>query len=270
MTLSVAVMLPTAGSATQPPASAAPATRPVAQKHRAKAKPAAAPEVPQTPAPPPTLEEQPPTPPQVLYKDGQLSITSVNATLAQVLRSVQTQTGASIEIPANAGNERVAASLGPGKPQSVLASLLNGCKFNYVILGVPDKPNAVQKVILLAKTTTAGDAGSKNAYQPPAQQQPPTEQPEDEYPQAEPENQLQPGMPGMPGSENLQPDAVQPGNRTPEQMLQDLQRMQQQQQQMQQQLNPSNQQQQPFGQPFVMPNQPPNPSGSPLQPNAPD
>ena len=46
----------------------------------------------------------------------------------------------------------------------------------------------------------------------------------------------------MPGSENLQPDVIQPGNRTPEQMLQELQRMQQQQQQMQQQLNPANQQ----------------------------
>ena len=43
------------------------------------------------------------------------------------------------------GSERVVATLGPGKPQTVLATLLNGSKFNYVILGVPDNPGAVRR-----------------------------------------------------------------------------------------------------------------------------
>jgi hypothetical protein len=152
----------------------------------------------------------------------------------------------------------------------VLASLLNGSRFNYVILGDLNKPGAVQKVILMAKTggTSTGpeqQTTAQNNFRQPQQQA--VEPPEDEYPQNEPvvENevqQLQPGQPGMPGSENLTPDQMN-GNKTPEQLLQELQRMQQQQQQMQQQLNPANQQQpnqqlqvQPQTNPFPNPPQP--------------
>lgn len=233
-------------------------------KHRSK-KIAPVAEVPQAAPVPPTLEQQPPAAPQVTYTNGQLSITSTNATLSQILRSVQTQTGASIDIPAGAGNERVVATLGPGKPQAVLASLLNGSKFNYVILGAPNDSGAVQKVILLAKSTTttgqAPDTVAQNNYRAPQPQQA-IEPPDDEYQQPEPEvenqnpGQLTPGQPGMPGAENLNPDAINPAGRTPEQMLQELQRMQQQQQQLQQQLNPANQQQ-PQGAAF--PNQAPPP-----------
>src|SRR6516162_1071569 len=72
-------------------------------------------EVPPTPPPPPTLEEQPPAAPQVTYRDGQLTIDSRNATLSQVLHSVQAQTGASVDLPPGAGTERVGTmSLEPG------------------------------------------------------------------------------------------------------------------------------------------------------------
>ena len=214
--------------------------------------------IPQTPTPPPTLEQQPPVAPQVSYLNGQLTIDSQNATLSQVLRSVQTQTGASIDIPPGAGSERVVARLGPGKPKDVLSALLNGSKFNYVILGESNNSGGVQKVILLAKSSSAGEpapvmTGQNNFRAPPSSQA--VEPPEDEYPQNEPDSEVQlvPGQPGMPGSDGLQPDAANaapgqfaPGNRTPEQMLQELQRLQMQQQQLQQQLNPSNQQQSPF------------------------
>jgi hypothetical protein len=200
------------------------------------------------------LEQQAPVPPQVSYQNGQLTIDSENATLSQVLRSVQTKTGASIDMPSGTGSERVVARLGPGTPKDVLAALLNGSKFNYVILGAPNQPGDVQKVILLSKSTAAGDnsasiAAHNNIQGPIASQA--IEPPEDEYPppDQESENQLQPGQPVLPGGEGLSSDAnnaspalIAPGNRTPEQMLQELQRMQQQQQQMQQQLNPVNQQ----------------------------
>ena len=198
------------------------------------------------------------------YKNGQLTIDANNATLSQVLRSVQTQTGASIDIPSGAGSERVVASLGPGKPKDVLAALLNGSKFNYVILGGPDQSGGVQKVILLSKNSSSGDTATMTAQNnnrvPPQPQA--VEPPEDEYPppdqESDNQNQLQPGQVGMPGAEGLTPDTINatptvinPGNRSPEQMLQELQRMQQQQQQLQQQLNPANQ-----GQPSPFPSQP--------------
>ena len=53
-------------------------------------------------------------------------------------------------MPPGAGSERVVAKLGPGNPKDVLAALLNGSKFNYVILGEPNNSGAVQKVILMA------------------------------------------------------------------------------------------------------------------------
>jgi len=270
--LAAGLFLPTVQSAAQAPAKT---TATSAQKSKLVAKKTAP--VAQAPQPPPaapTLEQQPPEPPQVTYRDGQLSISSTNATLAQVLHSVQTQTGAAIDLPPGAGNERVVATLGPGRPQSILANLLDGSKFNYVILGEPNNPGAVQKVILLARSNPTGSeslaATAQNNFRPPGQPQPVAEPPEDEYPPNEPEvenqNQLQPGVPGAPGTENTSPDAAQPGNRTPEQMLQELQRMQQQQQQLQQQLNPSNQQ--PFGQPIV-PQQPQQPFPNQPQPQQP-
>jgi hypothetical protein len=264
-----------AQSSPSPPALASPpkiataAAKTPAHKSKASAKKSApVPEVPQTPPPPPTLEQQPPAPPQVSYQDGQLSIDSRNATLSQVLRAVQTQTGASIDMPSGAGSERVVAKLGPGTPKDVLAALLNGSKFNYVILGENNHSAGVQKIILLSKNTGAGNnvpaTTAQNGFRPPAQSQA-VEPPEDEYPppDQEPDNQNQPmpGQPGMPGSEAVTPDGMNgapgmnaPATRTPEQMLQDLQRMQQQQQQLQQQLNPANQQPTPFpGQPSPQP-----------------
>ena len=211
------------------------------------------------PAPPPTLEQQPPVPPQVSYRNGQLTIDAQNATLSQVLHSVQTQTGASIDIPPGAGSERVVATLGPGKPKDILASLLNGSKFDYVLLGETNNPGAVQKVILLARANSTASNASQNIARAPQPQQgvePPEEDPQNE-PEVESQAPLTPGQPGFPGGEQLTPDTInaQPAQaRTPEQMLQELQRMQAQQQAMQQQLNPANQQSQPPvpSQPLVM------------------
>ena len=269
--LVAALLLVGEGTAQSPqkPSGTYAAAAPKSKRHAKNS--ASVPEVPQPPPAPPTLEQQPATPPQVTYRDGQLTISSTNSTLSQVLRSVQTQTGATIDLPSGAGSERVVASLGPGKPQSVLASLLNGSRFNYVILGEPNNPGAVQKVILLAKSSpSAADApvtGAQNNLRPQLPQQSAVEPPEDEYPQNDPDvenqNQVLPGQPGMPGSENLTPDVINPGNRTPEQMLQELQRMQQQQQQLQQQLNPANQQ------PFNPQNRVPS-SPFPIQPQGPE
>jgi len=56
-----------------------------------------------------------------------------NSTLADVLRAVRKLTGAEMEIPPNA-TERVVADIGPGPARTVLAELLNGTHFNYVMV----------------------------------------------------------------------------------------------------------------------------------------
>ena len=74
-----------------------------------------------------------------------------NSTLADILRAVRTQTGAAIEVPPNA-TERVVAHLGPGPARDVLAALLNGSHFNYVMLGSAAHPDSVDRLILTSKS----------------------------------------------------------------------------------------------------------------------
>jgi hypothetical protein len=234
-------------------------TRSIYKKSTSKQK-TPEPEVAPAPVVPPTLEQMPPTAPRVSYQNGQLSINAHNSTLSQVLHSVQQQTGATIDVPGGATGERVVADLGPGRPRDVLASLLNGSHFNYVILGVPGDTGGVQRVILTARQNTVTTAQVNNA----APQQPPPAPADDDNPPEEdqtatyPDSDVQQGsamVPGQRGNGQVdQPgDATDPNQqvtdpnqpnqvKTPEQLLQELQRMQQQQQQYQQQLNPANQQ----------------------------
>ena len=211
-----------------------------------------------TPAPPPaTLEQSPPTAPRVTFQNGVLTIDATNSTLSQVLRAVQSRTGASIDIPAGAGNERVVAQLGPGQPRDVLNTLLNGSKFDYVILGVTGgDPGAVQKVILTPRQGGATITAQSNTPRQPVQDD--ESQADESIPVADTaENEYQnpdqpPPPPGgfrhpmMPPGAQVNPGAEfgngdQNGPKTPEQLMQQMQQQQQQQQQYQQQLNPANQ-----------------------------
>src|ERR1017187_2979053 len=115
-------------AATTPKATAATPVATRRKTHPNSKKPEPVTEVPQPPPPPATLEQMPPMAPEVSYRGGQLAINSQNSTLSQVLKSVQAQTGAVIEMPASASNERVVAQLGPGQPRDVINALLNGSK----------------------------------------------------------------------------------------------------------------------------------------------
>src|ERR1700741_39571 len=105
-----------------------------------------------TPAPlqPLPLDQVPAVAPRVQYTGGELTIVAHNSTLADVLKAVRQQTGAEVEIPPNA-SERVFADLGPGPARDVLAELLNGTPFNYVMVGSPTDPTAVQSIVLTPK-----------------------------------------------------------------------------------------------------------------------
>jgi len=98
-----------------------------------------------------TPEQRPAAVPVVTYIDGKLSVTANNSTLGDILRAIAAKTGASIDIP-SAANERVVSQLGPAPAREVMASLLNGSRFNYVMVGTETNPNAVAHVILTAKS----------------------------------------------------------------------------------------------------------------------
>ena len=96
-------------------------------------------------------EALPVAPPQpamnVTFHNGMLHIHADRVTLAQVLFEVQRQTGAEIAIPAGAEAEEMSAELGPAPAREVLASLLNGSRYNFIFVG-NDRGHTFQKAIL--------------------------------------------------------------------------------------------------------------------------
>jgi len=220
--------------------------------------------VPATPPPPPTPAQLPPTAARVSMRGGLLTIEANNSTLADVLAGVRRETKAAIDFPPGASGERVVASLGPGTPQNVLAALFNGSRFDYIILGSQDQPQAVQRVILRAKsgpepapTAVAANGNPQNAspqnngnrvVQPAEEQNEDNDQgaPAEEAPDESNNQQQQQPQQEIDGEQQQgqqqNQNQQQPGVKTPEQLLEELRQMQQQQQQNQ---NPQQQQQQP-------------------------
>jgi hypothetical protein len=194
----------------------------------------------------------PSTPPQVSFDNGQLTIVAPNSTMGDILRAVRTETGAEIDISGNA-NERVMSRFGPGKPRDVLAQLLNGSNFNYVMLGSPADAGKVEHLILTPKGASDQPAEQAQA-QVPGQAQAATGSETNPFPRIQPPPQQAQDMTedeaedstDAQDDQNAAPDAGQaagqadgqapnqPAIKTPEQLLQELQRQQQTQQQQQQ------------------------------------
>jgi hypothetical protein len=221
-----------------------------------------------TPAPlePLPLDQVPAVAPHVHYEGGELTIEAHNSTLADVLKAVRQQTGADFEIPSNA-SERVVADLGPGPARDVLAQLLNGTHFNYVMVGSLTDPTAVQSILLTPKsgapetaTTAVTRPGvlqrgmSQAAVLPPPVEATPAMEND-----AADDTDATDDQDAAQADQNAQQNPAQQTPKTPEQLLQELQKAQQQQQQ-----------QQTPGQPpqGVLPNQPP--TTAPPNPNKPD
>jgi hypothetical protein len=172
------------------------------------------------------LDALPAVAPQVSFQNGLLTIIAPNSTLGDVLRAVRQQTSAEIEVPGNA-NERVAVRLGPAPPREVMADLLNGSHFNYILLGSPENSSALVRVVLVAKTgpDNPETVAQANATPPvtakPAEDADTTDNTVDEAAdQAATE------------ADETPPD--EPGVKTPQQMLQEMQQRQLQLQQQQQ------------------------------------
>ena len=237
------------------------------QSHRKAAKKAPPPPLPSGPTGPVQqipLDSIAAVPPQVTYENNELTIVAPNSTLADILRAVKKLTGAEIDVPA--APERVVTRLGPGPARDVVADLLNGSRFNYVLLGSPDNLSALSRVVLVAKT---GNQEITPNPAPVAQMQPPVQQQPQQQPvfgqpgdaQAEgneildqPEENAAPeDNPDQNANEADQQQQQQQDNpqvKTPQQMLQEMQQRQMQLQQ-----------QQPAGQPPIpgsgMPPHPP-------------
>jgi hypothetical protein len=217
--------------------------------HKAPPKQVVLPPLPPGPLPQLPLDLMPAAPPKVTYQNGLLTIVAQNSTLGDILRAVHKLTGASIDAPTNP-TERVVTRLGPGAPRDVLATLLNGSSYNYVMLGSTSDPTAVASVVLTTRPASGTAPTTASTSQPPppvygqqmpvpqpiaAQQVPPqpaaTETDDNanaDDPDASDENagQDQPGANGAAQQVPPQPQPPNAGPKTPEQILEMLRRQQ--------------------------------------------
>jgi hypothetical protein len=104
---------------------------------------------------------------EVTFRGGLLSINSDRATLSQILFAVHQRTGAEIPVPAGTEQEQVVVNLGPAPAPEVLSQLLNGSKFNFVILSSPKNPEVLDQVILSPRSDSPPTPAQAAAPQPP-------------------------------------------------------------------------------------------------------
>jgi hypothetical protein len=195
--------------------------------------------------PPPLRPEQmPAVAPRVSYQNGQLTVFAENSNLSDVLNGIRAATGIRIENAGGSGGDRVAAKIGPAPVRDVLLSLLEGSRYDFVMLGSNTDPNQIERVVLAQKSAANGSnqpppAANNIPQNGVVQSEENTEEGDDNNnegfapaPTPPQPNQPQPQPPGA----TVQPGADQ-GNavKTPEQLLQDLRNMDQQRQQQQQQ-----------------------------------
>jgi hypothetical protein len=138
----------------------------------------------------------------VSFQGGLLSINSNKANLSEVLFAIHEKTGAEIAIPAGAEQEQVVAEFGPAPAPEVLAHLLNGSKFNFLILSSSTDPQALDRVILSARP---------EGPMPPPRPQPRVVAEEDEDADVQPKVAPPPVRTAPPTAENANPSTDRPG-----------------------------------------------------------
>lgn len=178
--------------------------------------------------PPPvteTPERRPPAPPRISFEDGLLTLECTNSRLGDVLNGIKAKAGIQFD-GMDSAPELVAAKLGPAPADEVLSSLLQGSRFDYVVIGKPDDPHTVERVMLSAKTAAPAAPIQPIAKppQPAEEEEEPAEEPPHDQPSAF--REVQPEQQEQPQAEQQPFPAVQ----TPEQLLERLNQLKAEQQ----------------------------------------
>ncbi len=153
----------------------------------------------------------------VEFKNSRLSIWADKASLAQVLNEVHQKTGAEVIFPPAAGQEQMVANIGLLPVREALTALLNGSRFNFILVGADDDPSRVKSVTLTFRSGGVSQPALASPSEQPAlvegAPQPDTAQP-DMPPQPEAPSQPQEG-PGQ--QEERGPQEPSPPADTPPQ-----------------------------------------------------
>ncbi|HVJ09869.1 MAG TPA: hypothetical protein VM554_15935 [Acidisarcina sp.] len=212
--------------AAQSMAQRSPAASATPRSHRRGAPPNAVRPQPEPAPPAPTapvsLLQLPANHAQVHVSPGHIAIQSDNSSLSQVLHDIGAATGMKVEGLTH--DERVFGNYGPGAPRDVLSALLEGAGYNVLMVGEM-ADGAPRQLILSQKNGTSAPTTAAAATQPPEEEE------------AEPDQGGQ-DTETLPAEAQPVPPPVQnpnatPGSevKTPQQLLEQLQRMRQDQQQ---------------------------------------
>ena len=147
---------------------AAPTASPVVAPVAANFAPAPV-SAPATTAPAPTPE---PTA-SVHYAQGQLTVTSQNASLGMVLKLISAKTGAAIDLAPELQNEPVVAQIGPSAVQDVMSALLDSPKIDYIIMGSGAAEGGLQRILVRTRHSFGrSEFAASRPFQPAPQQAP--------------------------------------------------------------------------------------------------
>ena len=163
-----------------------------------------------------------PQPASVTWDSRGLTVVASNSSLADLLHQISVATG--VQVEGFSADQRVFGEYGPGPAREILSEILTGSGYNVLILGGRGS-SPPTRIVLSARPT-----GPAPAAPPPTQ----VSNDVNSYPaDSEPQPPIDPNAPGF------QPS---PPVRTPQQVMQEMERrreMQLQQQQQQQQGNPN-------------------------------
>jgi len=157
-----------------------------------------------------------PTPPKpafnldVAYKNGRLSVVADHVSLAQILNEVHRQTGTDISVPPGAAQEQIVVSIPPLPLREALVSLLNGSRFNFVMVDSDREPGMLKSVVLTYRGAAGISQPAIPTPEPPVADTPPEPEPEPPPMQME----TQPEIPAQPqegaGQQGPPPDSPPP------------------------------------------------------------
>jgi hypothetical protein len=201
---------------------------PSVQKQSAKPSPAQppssqpvnAPAPPTQPATAPSLLDHPAQPAKVQLASGKLTVQADNSSLSEILHEISAASGMKVEgLKSGNSDQRVFGSYGPGAPNNVLSDLLDGAGYNVLMLG--EMPSGAPRELALSVRPNSGTPAPQPQQGDTIQNGDNDDDQATEYPDEQQNFAPPPGPPEM--------------RRTPQQMLQELQRQQELQREQQQQ-----------------------------------
>lgn len=177
------------------------------------------------PALPPSLMDKPAQPAKVTLDGGLLTIHANNSSLSAILQQLTSSAGMSVD--GFQQDQRVFGIYGPGNPRDVLSGLLQGAGYNFLMVGTT-KQGTPQEIVLTARSggavtgspaqpepdeTADEDDNGDNSVPPPPPQPPMVQRPEP-----------------IPGASTAPQQNPEGRVKTPAEIIQELQRLRQQQQ----------------------------------------